>query len=594
MSDIDTIPVTTPVTTPATTPTPTPTTTPIGLDKSSSSDDVGPLADFKIDTSILDPKFKELENIIHRVQMMKVFYGTTNEGMMSWFPKFTHSYVRKTYHLDETEDEAEQLEKDLIEYLEWYPIALKKIMGIDSQLADEAAGTGENSTTPSTIPTSEPLTEPETEPGTTSSTEPLTEPLTEPATAPATEPSGDPGGGGGGNGGTNETPENPTEAPTEAPTEGPTSGDTEAPTEAPTTAEGDTEAPTTAEGDTEAPTTAEGDTEAPTTAEGDTEAPTTAEGDTEAPTTGSTEAPTTAPTTPEQKTEPVTTQPQQQQQQQQSPPKVDPGITSTSTLSTPLPGSGSLATGTPISKSATSSGIDGGKSGTSNSTSEKSTNTTKTSSTPASSSYLAGTTNNNNARVVPNVTPGTGLTGEKSFATHALTGAGLLIGAAGVAGGLYLATRNGYYIFTPEDWEDTDEYIQAAILQNFREAGMTEAEIQEFMRSTYRIKASELNEHIKKVEKGLELNPNIANDFIALYRFSIFDDVNEVDQYLMFIIMAIDGMSKNDSVNFYNILNPLFEDEDINFIYSGIDLNDYLFEDDSVEDTDEIEEYDFA
>ena len=237
-----------------------------------------------------------------------------------------------------------------------------------------------------------------------------------------------------------------------------------------------------------------------------------------------------------------------------------------------------------------SEGINGGKSGSSHSVDSSSSNSSR----PTSS--LLGVMEKGNSKVVPGITPGTGLTGQRSFATRALTGAGLLVGAAGLAGGIYLATKNGYYVFTPEDWEDTDEDVQNAILQNFREAGMSEADIGEFTNSTYRIKTGELNEHVKKVEKAFDINPEIVDEFVNMYHFSIFDENNSVDHYLLFLVMAIDGMNKSDSVNFYNILNPLFEDEDIDFIYSGIDLSEYLYDDDDdVEDVvEETEEYDYV
>ena len=206
------------------------------------------------------------------------------------------------------------------------------------------------------------------------------------------------------------------------------------------------------------------------------------------------------------------------------------------------------------------------------------------------SSSLLSTLQKGMSKLTSSFSP-TAKSGQKNLAVGALTGAGLALGAAGIAGGLYLA-RGGYYTFTPEDWDATDALIQQAIINDFMEAGMDENAIEDFKNSTFRIKTSELNEHIKKVEKAYDTDHSIDSQFADLYHFTVIDSDGEVDEYLLFLVMAIDGMNADPEYNFYNILNPYFEEDDINFIYTGINLADYLYDTEGSEEIPEENEED--
>ncbi|MBQ3306805.1 MAG: hypothetical protein IJG68_01270 [Bacilli bacterium] len=184
--------------------------------------------------------------------------------------------------------------------------------------------------------------------------------------------------------------------------------------------------------------------------------------------------------------------------------------------------------------------------------------------------------------------------GQKSSANAALAGAGLAMGLAGIAGGIYAESKNGYYIFTPDDWNETEEEVQEAIKWCFKKSGMDDTEIGEFTSSSYKIKADDINTHAKKLKKALEINEKVSDEFIDTYRFTVFDEDNEVDKYLLFVVMSIDGRYANNEVNFYDIINPYFEDDDdIDFLYSGIDYLEYQIDDlDSISELDEIDKLD--
>ena len=189
-------------------------------------------------------------------------------------------------------------------------------------------------------------------------------------------------------------------------------------------------------------------------------------------------------------------------------------------------------------------------------------------------------------KLASRLSPTGGLAGQKSLASASLAGAGLAMGAAGIAGGLLLAGKAGYYTFTPEDWEETEEEVKASLEDNFKKHGMTDEEFEAFKVSTYRIKSSELNGHIKKVEKAFSVSEEIVDEIINQYHYSIFDEDDEVDKYLLFLTMAIDGMNTTDEVNIYNILNPYFEDDDdVDFIYTGIILDEYLYDEEYEKET---------
>ena len=215
----------------------------------------------------------------------------------------------------------------------------------------------------------------------------------------------------------------------------------------------------------------------------------------------------------------------------------------------------------------------------------------KSSGTSSLLSVLSKGTTKLAGKISPGIGAGASLAGQKSFARAGLSAAGLALGTAGIASGLYLAKKTGYYVFTPEDWEETDEEIKNALKENFFEAGMKENEFEEFLDNDYRIKSSELNEHIKKIEKAYDSDVNLEEEIIDKYHYSIFDENNKVDPYLLFLTMATDGMNTTDEVNLYNILNPYFEEDDIDFIYSGINLEEYIYEsEDIVEDIEGIDE----
>ena len=71
---------------------------------------------------------------------------------------------------------------------------------------------------------------------------------------------------------------------------------------------------------------------------------------------------------------------------------------------------------------------------------------------------------------------------------------------------------------------------------------------------------------------------------MKMYNFSIFDG-KDIDPYYLFIVMILDGGDSIDGTNMYNIINQSLRNEDeANFIYTGIQMDDYIYEEEDNEE----------
>ena len=197
------------------------------------------------------------------------------------------------------------------------------------------------------------------------------------------------------------------------------------------------------------------------------------------------------------------------------------------------------------------------------------------------------------SKLATSVSPGSENETSSGSKAGLLAGAGLAMGGAvAAAAGYVIANKKHFYTFTPDDWEDLDKITQQSILEDFIVAGFNDAEIETFKNSTFKILASELDEHIKKVKEAYDNNENLEVELKEMYNFSVFDDSDKVVKYLVFVMMLIDGKNSIDTFNLYNILNPSLSDsEDADFIYAGINMEEYIFDENQEEGFDEDEDY---
>ena len=212
-----------------------------------------------------------------------------------------------------------------------------------------------------------------------------------------------------------------------------------------------------------------------------------------------------------------------------------------------------------------------------------------TASTASTISSMASTIKRGVNRLASSIFP-TGKNAAKSLmALGGLSAAGLAAGGAAIGGGMLLGSNSRSYIFIPEDFEKLDEETQTAVLSDFVNNGFSEEKIELFKEATFKIEASELNEHIKKVEKAYEQNVDFAKEYEEMYGFNLFNKDDKLDKYLLFLTLIIDGSNTTDEINIYNIINPCLEEDEVDFIYSGINMEEYIIDGD-IEDDEENED----
>ena len=187
----------------------------------------------------------------------------------------------------------------------------------------------------------------------------------------------------------------------------------------------------------------------------------------------------------------------------------------------------------------------------------------------------------------------TGGKGSSNSKTGGLLAGGLGLSAAAIAGGLILNSKMKFIYFKPVDFERQDEETQNAIIADLAEAGLTETELLEFKNATFKILTSELTPHVKKAEQAYDNNENFDNEVKEMYGFHLYTEDEKLDKYLLFVAMIIDGANTTDETNIYNIINPSLDEEELDFIYSGINMREYMVTDEDIDEEDDYEgEYD--
>ncbi len=157
-----------------------------------------------------------------------------------------------------------------------------------------------------------------------------------------------------------------------------------------------------------------------------------------------------------------------------------------------------------------------------------------------------------------------------------MAGAGL--GTASLAGGGIMAGKKiMMLVFKPENFTNLSETIKDTILNTFKALKFTEEELDLFMTSNLKIKASLIDEMITAIKKASELDPELDSKIKQVYDFSVFTENNKISKYLILMIMLIDGKKIGDQYNIYDILNPILAETDyVNYTYQGVSLQDIV------------------
>ena len=157
-----------------------------------------------------------------------------------------------------------------------------------------------------------------------------------------------------------------------------------------------------------------------------------------------------------------------------------------------------------------------------------------------------------------------------------IAGAGL--GTASLAGGGIMAGKKiMMLVFKPEHFTNLSEVIKDTILNTFKALKFTEEELDLFMTSNLKIKASLIDDIITAIKKASELDPELNSKIKQVYNFSVFTESNKISKYLILMIMLIDGKKIGDQYNIYDILNPILAETDyVNYTYQGVSLQDIV------------------
>ena len=157
-----------------------------------------------------------------------------------------------------------------------------------------------------------------------------------------------------------------------------------------------------------------------------------------------------------------------------------------------------------------------------------------------------------------------------------MAGAGL--GTASLAGGGIMAGKKiMMLVFKPEHFTNLSEVIKDTLLNTFKALKFTEEELDLFMTSNLKIKASLIDDMITAIKKASELDTELDSKIKQVYNFSVFTESNKISKYLILMIMLIDGKKIGDQYNIYDILNPILAETDyVNYTYQGVSLQDIV------------------
>ena len=157
-----------------------------------------------------------------------------------------------------------------------------------------------------------------------------------------------------------------------------------------------------------------------------------------------------------------------------------------------------------------------------------------------------------------------------------IAGAGL--GTVSLAGGGIMAGKKiMMLVFKPEHFTNLSEVIKDTLLNTFKALKFTEEELDLFMTSNLKIKASLIDDIITAIKKASELDPELNSKIKQVYNFSVFTESNKISKYLILMIMLIDGKKIGDQYNIYDILNPILAETDyVNYTYQGVSLQDIV------------------
>ena len=150
--------------------------------------------------------------------------------------------------------------------------------------------------------------------------------------------------------------------------------------------------------------------------------------------------------------------------------------------------------------------------------------------------------------------------------------------ASSVASGSALVRKSTKKLkFDKTSFATLDQKTRAAFINCLEQEGLQKPEIEIVMTSTYKISENRLNKYINTIEKAAEISKLLNVKINDMYGFDPYRSDGTIDEFKMFLILIVDGVSIGNKHNLFKILNNIFEDpKDKNNSYIGIYYEKYL------------------
>ena len=150
--------------------------------------------------------------------------------------------------------------------------------------------------------------------------------------------------------------------------------------------------------------------------------------------------------------------------------------------------------------------------------------------------------------------------------------------ASSVASGSALVRKSTKKLkFDKTSFATLDQKTRAAFINCLEQEGLQKPEIEIVMTSTYKISENRLYKYINSLEKAAEISKLLTVKINDMYGFDPYRSDGTIDEFKMFLILIVDGVSIGNKHNLFKILNNIFEDpKDKNNSYIGIYYEKYL------------------
>ena len=150
--------------------------------------------------------------------------------------------------------------------------------------------------------------------------------------------------------------------------------------------------------------------------------------------------------------------------------------------------------------------------------------------------------------------------------------------ASSVASGSALVRKSTKKLkFDKTSFATLDPKTRDAFINCLEQEGLQKPEIEIVMTSTYKISENRLNKYINSIEKAAEISKLLNVKINDMYGFDPYRSDGTIDEFKMFLILIVDGVSIGNKHNLFKILNNIFEDpKDKNNSYIGIYYEKYL------------------